>query len=164
MDFPPELIFVLVAGLIGFINWLVQRSRDFRKASQEQQHRREKEGTFADEEEAAPPRPRIELPADHPLRGFESRGDPRFPAELALPRQPRRPPRLVVGEPPSAAVEPPPAPRRVEPAKPSGMRARRRTVSTLAARRRQLGPLGWREAVILREILGPPRSRARRRF
>ena len=135
-NLPGELVFVLVAGVIGFINWLVRRSRDFRKASQEQEQRREQEGTFAEVEEREPPRPRIKLPADHPVRGFESRGDPGFPAELALPRQPRRPPRLAVSEPPPVAVEPPPAPWRVKPAEPHAMRSR--AVSVLHRRGRRL--------------------------
>ena len=146
MDFPPELIFVLVAGLIGGINWLVQRSRAFRKASLEQQQRREQEGTLADLERAEPPRrPRIELPA-----------------ELALPRQPRRPPRLAVGEPPFTPVEPPP--RRVQRVKRPAARAPTGSAAGLAERRRRQGPLAWREAVILLEILGPPKSKVRRRF
>ena len=153
-----QLVILVIIGLISLVNWLMQRSAEIKK-----QRRLEQQGHDL-------PRESEEVPeAVAPRRAAPDR-DPtvemrRLMEALGIPME-EEPPALP--EPPRAMPDPPaptPAPIQQAPPKPAQLPAQPPSApaaSTAAVRAGLAQALrsreGLREAVILREILGPPKA------
>lgn len=185
--FPIELVFLLVAGLISLINWLVERAAKIRKEAAKAQKRRETR-PGVDLENLGSPRPPPEEPARETPQKLPL-PEPRLPipppiggpeAESEQPRpKPKRPtpatPELgEVGSEEIGSAGPPPAPRRRR--RPPHRRRRSRAVpavgpAPVAAPARGGRRASWRQLLrhragartgfVLGEILGPPVARRR---
>lgn len=152
-----QLVLLLVIAAISLVNWLIERSAKLRE-------KRRLQKDDADRTRSAPPAEPSPVPEasareeleEHMRRMMESFG---FPVEEPGPAPQRTAP-LVVVEEPSA---PPPLPRRPQPSVPRPA-LRKSKAAAPAVRLRspwiqRLGsPQGLREAVVLREILGPPKA------
>jgi len=169
-----QLVIILLIALISFINWLVKKSAELREA------RKREQGTTRSGESlrSEPPRPPEAEPEISMRRLREALGLPDEAQPPALPKrmEPRVPP-------PLAPPPPPPPPRRPPPARPvvshvPVVRAReehrvfelphrfgkpaspKAEVAPTSSRIRELlgSAGGLRDAVVLSEILGPPKS------
>jgi len=146
---PPELILLLLAGLIALIKKLVDAARAFRKRVREHQEEMERRGgvelSEAPRTEPRPASRQAPRPAPAP---------PPVPGPVVLEPPPRRlPPRL-----PLARKERPPSPRRLEPLPPKEATARPSAVRRHVVELLSSGRESLRDAVILREVLGPPKA------
>ncbi|MFZ4598060.1 MAG: hypothetical protein ACOYNN_05395 [Terrimicrobiaceae bacterium] len=168
-----QLVILVVIGLISFVNWLMQRSAELRER---QKLERKKEGLpegnpFQEQEpespepQAAPSRP-VADPGAEMRKLMEALGLPieDEPTTVFVPERPAPPPLPV-------AAEVRPVERAVFVPKPTPVT---RSLSEDAARRRiaeaaepvHASPLmvalrsrdGVRQAIVLREILGPPKA------
>ena len=151
-----QLVLLLVIAAISLVNWLIERSAKLRE-----QRRREKEASNQGQPPpiSSPsfpePSPREEI-EDHMRRMLESFG---LPVEDPKPI-PQKPEPVFVFEEPIAPPLPPPRPlpppprtalrRGLEKSTPT--RTHRPWTSRLGS------PQGLREAIVLREILGPPKA------
>jgi len=151
-DFPPvEFLIFIVFLLIGLLGKLVEIAKRVRDRSLEQQRR---------EGELAPEPPKVEEPPPPPAatpRPVEP------PPAVGLPFRlmpVRRPPRRR-REPPPAVVPRPFIP--AIPASPARPIAPLRQVHP-AVRLVRKGPESLRQAIVLAEILGPPKARRRSRL
>lgn len=150
-----QLVLLLIIAGISLINWLVEKSKKLREEKRLQKPRAE--STKAPQPEPATPTPREDQGSEQMRRLLEAMGIPTDFAEApaapepALPSQPEPPPVPVV-ELPARPATPRPSLRKARPgavqsaAKPSPWSQRLRSNSAL------------REAIVLREILGPPRA------
>ncbi len=182
-NLPPELLFLLVAGIISLINWLVERAKKVRQEAAKAQKRREsttgvdlsrleRSRRSAASSKKPQPQPKSRLPLT------EQAAPPRPPGP-----KPTASPRPVT---PAETVRQPTARPQATPLMPHRRRRRpprRRAGATTPARTavdrtpgaavlpanaaddrplswRELaaGRSGWRVAFVLREILGPPRA------
>lgn len=139
-NIPFDILIILGGGIVALVQWLLRKGEKIRKESIEAEERR-----FQRVEEG--PRPE------------------------RVPAPPARPVRIVVAQ-PRPAPEAPPPPRR-EPAAPArrpraaaAVATRRRKSAAADIVRRLRGRHALREAILLREIFGPPKSlrRAPRRW
>ena len=154
----PEIIFLLVAAVLAGASKLYEISRTVRKNSLERRKREERRTGVVFEEApqragAPPPPPRESFTL--PLHA------PAVAVEVALPRHSPTPPPPPPPLPPEFS-QPAPGMRRVARRSRAGHRPARSLVRQLRGNRR-----GLREAVLLREILGPPyalRRAPRRRW
>jgi hypothetical protein len=163
-----QLVIILLIALISFINWLVKKSAALREARKRQQAADKGESLRTD---PGPPQPEAE-PDVHMRRLREALGLPEEALPPALPRRMERiPPPL---EPPPLPPPPPPA-RRVVPHVPVTVAREEHRffephrigrpappkleVARSTSRVRELlgSAGGLRDAVVLSEILGPPR-------
>jgi len=166
VELPPfEILLFIIAALIAVGNRVVDVARKARRKSAEEQRRRDQaEGVQLDESKqpavqqerleprpVAPPRPPV-APRPPPLP-YPTTQVPLQPRPVPPPPR-RHPPRLKLG---SAEVPPPTELRRTLKKPPAkwGRRRARTQVHRAAARLRQ-DPQSLRDAIILREVLGPP--------
>jgi hypothetical protein len=149
-----QLVLLLVIAAISLANWLIERSAKLRekKRLQKESARDGQPEPAASEELAREPAAREEL-EEHMRRMMESFG---FPVEETRPLQETPVPVVVFEQP----VAPPPPP--LPAVRPPGPRS---SVRPSVARRprspwvtRLASPQGLREAIVLREILGPPKA------
>ena len=150
-----QLVLLLVIAAISLVNWLIERSKKLRE-----QRRFEKEAANRGQ---SPRDSQPELPAQSPReeieenlrRMLESFG---LPVEEPKPFLHQPAPGVVFEEPPPPPPLPKPQPSTPRPS------LRRTKPSTTALRPRSPwlsrlnSPQGLREAVVLREILGPPKA------
>lgn len=151
-----QLVLLLVIAAISLVNWLIERSAKLRE-----QRRREKEASNQGQPPpvSSPnfpePSPREEI-EDQMRRMLESFG---LPVEDPKPI-PQKPEPVFVFEEPIAPPLPPPKPQLTNP-RPAVRRGIEKSTPTLTHRAwtSRLGsPQGLREAMVLREILGPPKA------
>jgi hypothetical protein len=148
-----QLVLLLVIAAISLVNWLIERSaklREKRRLEKEAANRGQPPPVFAPE----PPSPREEI-EEHMRRMLESLG---VPVEEPRPMPATPPPVVVFDEPPA----PPPLPK-AQPVLPRPALRRTKAATTAFRPRspwlsRLSSPQGLREAVVLREILGPPKA------
>lgn len=150
-----QLVLLLVIAAISLVNWLIERSSKLRE-----QRRREKEAALRGE---SSPQPASTLPEtsgreeieDQMRRMLESFG---FPVEPTKPPTSQHPP-VVAIEPP---VAPPPLPKPRSFVDQAPFRQQKQPARFSRERspwlKRLDSPAGLREAVVLREILGPPKA------
>lgn len=152
-----QLVLLLVIAAISLINWLIERSAKLRE-----QRRLQKE---AEKNGNPPPSPVSPLPEpsarqeleEQMRRVMESFG---IPVDLPEPARERPAPAIVVEVPATPPPLPSPAPPAATP-RPSLRRAKKTPVAFQARSpwvARLGSPNGLREAVVLREILGPPKA------
>ncbi len=148
-----QLVLLLVIAAISLVNWLIDRSAKLRE-----QRRLQKESANRGEPDSfeEPPLPeasaREEL-EEHMRRVMESFG---IPVEEPKPVF-ESPAPVVVFEEPAAAPPPPlPAPRATAPRRSKKATVAQRPRSPWVAR--LATSQGVREAIVLREILGPPKA------
>jgi len=153
----PEIIFLLIAAVLAGVSKIVEVSRQVRRSSLERR-RREAERTAVVFEEA--PRPKRASPPSPPRR-------------LVLPLRPAAPMEVARLQPVPEALpaEPPPPPQDRRPVRNIPLAGRRRCTPHPPAvpfvKRLRSRPRALREAILLREILGPPyalRRAPRRRW
>lgn len=187
-----QLVLLLVIAAIYFINWLLQKSRDYREAQREERIRREREARGEVTVEAAQPMEGVETSeekdwsaSDEELRRFfDALG---LPAEEA-PAEPVKQTARAGEQAAAAQTTPPPLPdepkpvmRAPEPAQGGQAPAKtdaemRRLARRLEQAGRATGPEsapivvtdkyrdllataeGARKAMVLREVLGPPKG------
>ena len=150
-----QLVLLLIIAAISLVNWLIERSgklREQRRLQKEAANRGETSPSPAPPLPQASPREEIE---EHMRRMMESFG---FPVEEPAPAIKKQQPVVELVQPTS----PPPLP------KPAAVierpRIRRDKQVTAVSRERSPwlkrldSPQGLREAVVLREILGPPKA------
>jgi hypothetical protein len=151
-----QLVLLLVIAAISLVNWLIERSAKLRE-----QRRREKEASNQGQPPpvSSPnfpePSPREEI-EDQMRRMLESFG---LPVEDPKPF-PQKPEPVFVFEEPIAPPLPPPRPLAPTP-RPTLRRSTKISTSTHTHRAwtsRLSSPKGLREAMVLREILGPPKA------
>ena len=151
-----QLVLLLVIAAISLVNWLIERSAKLRE-----QRRREKEASNQGQPPpvSSPsfpePSPREEI-EDHMRRMLESFG---LPVEDPKPIPQKTEP-VFVFEKPIAPPLPPPRPLAPTP-RPALRRSTETSHSTRTHRAwtsRLSSPQGLREAMVLREILGPPKA------
>ena len=151
-----QLVLLLVIAAISLVNWLIERSAKLRE-----QRRREKEASNQGQPPpvSSPsfpePSPREEI-EDQMRRMLESFG---LPLEDPKPI-PQKPEPVFVFEEPIAPPLPPPRPLPPTP-RPTLRRGLEKSTSARPNRpwTSRLGsPHGLREAMVLREILGPPKA------
>jgi len=171
VELPPfEILLFIIAALIAVTNRVVEAARKARrKAAEEQRRRDQAEGVQLEDAPRQQVRPTPVLPPPPPMLRRPPTPPPLpYPAPQAPPQAPppaprpmlpappprRHPPRLKLGQ---AEVVPDAALRRLAKPLPAawGVRGSRRSVHHAAARLRQ-DPERLRDAIILREILGPP--------
>jgi hypothetical protein len=168
VELPPfEILLFIVAAIIAIANRVVDAARKARRRAAEEQRRRDRaEGVRLEE---APRRPQVMPPPAPPVAPRPPPAVPPRPVPPPLPfpspqvppqMQPappprRHPPRLQLGP---AEVQPPPELWRVAKPLPSEWGAARRMRLGVhpAAERLRKDPECLREAIILREVLGPP--------
>jgi hypothetical protein len=151
-----QLVLLLVIAAISLVNWLIERSSKLRE-----QRRREKEASNQGQTPpvSSPnfpePSPREEI-EDQMRRMLESFG---LPVEDPKPF-PQKPEPVFVFEEPIAPPLPPPRPL-APPPRTALRRGLEKSTPTRTHRpwTSRLGsPQGLREAIVLREILGPPKA------
>jgi hypothetical protein len=151
-----QLVLLLVIAAISLVNWLIERSAKLRE-----QRRREKEASNQGQTPpvSSPnfpePSPREEI-EDQMRRMLESFG---LPVEDPKPF-PQKPEPVFVFEEPIAPQLPPPRPL-APPPRTALRRGLEKSTPTRTHRpwTSRLGsPQGLREAIVLREILGPPKA------
>jgi hypothetical protein len=151
-----QLVLLLVIAAISLVNWLIERSAKLRE-----QRRREKEASNQGQPPpvSSPsfpePSPREEI-EDQMRRMLESFG---LPVEDPKPL-PQKPEPVFVFEEPIAPQLPPPRPL-APPPRTALRRGLEKSTPTRTHRpwTSRLGsPQGLREAIVLREILGPPKA------
>lgn len=144
-----QLVLLLIIGAISLINWLIEQS-----GKRREKRRLEKELTSQEPEESvyrestpASAAPSTEAPRGHEMRRFlESFGIP-LPEEIEAPivnlevANSRQSPPPTSAQPPHVASKRIPAPVRMAPERLS-----------------LKSPAALRQGILLREILGPPRS------
>ena len=151
-----QLVLLLVIAAISLVNWLIERSAKLRE-----QRRREKEASNQGQPPpvSSPsfpdPSPREEI-EDQMRRMLESFG---LPVEAPKPIPQKAEPVFVFEEPIAPPLPPP------RPLAPTPRPALRRSTETSTSTRthrvwtsRLSSPQGLREAMVLREILGPPKA------
>jgi hypothetical protein len=156
-----QLVLLLVIAAISLINWLIERSAKLRE-----QKRLQKESSRPEvsaqhhREEPIPEVSQREQVEDHMRRMLESFG---FPVEEPSPVEVPHPARAAADF-FEEAPAPPPLPKPFPAASAPRATLRRTQAATTTSRPRspwltRLGsPQGLREAVVLREILGPPKA------
>ena len=151
-----QLVLLLIIAAISLVNWLIERSAKLRE-----QRRREKEASNQGQPPpvSSPsfpePSPREEI-EDQMRRMLESFG---LPVEDPKPI-PQKPEPVFVFEEPIAPQLPPPRPL-APPPRTALRRGLEKSTPTRTHRpwTSRLGsPQGLREAIVLREILGPPKA------
>lgn len=154
-----QLVLLLIIAGISLINWLVEKSKKLREEKRLEKTRAEspKAPTPIPQPEPATPAPREDQGSEQMRRLLEAMGIPTDFAEAptapkpALHSQPEPPP-VPLFEPPTRPATPRPSLRKARPtalqraAKPSPWSQRLRSNTAI------------REAIVLREILGPPRA------
>lgn len=158
-----QLIFLAIIALISFVNWLMQRSAELREKKRLERKRSGDSGESpyrtapAEDAHESRPTPPAADPAADMRRLMEALGlpveaepprpvpaPPPLPAfEEAVPR-PEPVPEIPTFTPPPRAVAAKPAPPAPRPPSP--------LLKTLRTRE------GLRQAIVLREILGPPKA------
>ena len=148
-----QLVLLLVIAAISLVNWLIERSAKLRE-----QRRLQKESANRGEPESfekppvAEPSAREEL-EEQMRRVMESFG---MPVEEPKPFFEKTAPVLVLEEPAAPAPPPLPVPRPTTPRRSKKAFVAQRPRSPWVAR--LASPQGLREAIVLREILGPPKA------
>jgi hypothetical protein len=151
-----QLVVLLVIAAISLVNWLIERSGKLRE-----QRRLEKEATRRTES-ASEPRPNFPYPSareeieEQMRRVMESFG---FPIEEPKPLPLQQTPIVTLEAPPTP---PPPLPN-PSPAVGQPRPRRSKDFASVSCERspwfkRLDSPQGLREALVLREILGPPKA------
>jgi hypothetical protein len=153
-----QVVIIVIIGLISLVNWLMKRSAEIREQRREERARLGiPEGDpfhpsepKSDQPAPPPPGPNVEM-----RRLMEALGIPMEEAEVLVPTVREEPPVL----PPLPAFQPPPAPRKSTAENPNKQafaipRAAPETPLSIALRSRD----GVRQAIVLREILGPPKA------
>lgn len=148
-----QLVILVIIGLISLVNWLIQRSAELReKRKQERKRLGIPEGSPF--HPAPEPQPEPVDPAENMRRLMEALGLPvESEAPVSTPRVEEPPPLPL--PPPAAAPKPSPRPTRPAPPVPAAAAA---PAFDLSRALQQRGSL--RQAIILREILGPPKGLA----
>lgn len=162
-----QLVILVLIGLISLINWLVQKSGEMRE-----KRKLERQAQFegADELRQAPPAedPTFSPPSDEEVHAEKLR---RFMEALGMPVEEEAPPPRPVRQ----ASPPPmvPAPERVvtpslvtAAAEMAPVRSLRRPVVPAPARKQEPSRVrrllssghGLRDAIVVSEVLGPPRG------
>ena len=151
-----QLVILVIIGLISLVNWLMQRSAELRE---QRKHERSLQGIpegnpFQPAEEPAPKPPRKD-PAEEMRKLMEALG---VSLEEAPPPQQSAPPPEL---PPIPAFQPPPKQKpptpkrpaqRTSPLQPQHHLSSRIVSETLRSRD------SVRQAIVIREILGPPKA------
>lgn len=163
-----QLVILVIIGLISLVNWIIQRSSEVReKRKLEQKRLGIPEGNpYHSPPEAAPPEPEVRRPAGDPgaemRRLMEALGLPLEDEPPAVRRAPEPPPPPPLPPIPAFEKVRPPVRQEVRaPAKPAQTAAPAAVVtsrpeSPWATALRSRG--GVRQAIVLREILGPPKA------
>jgi len=155
-----QLVILVVIGLISLVNWLIQRSAEIREQrKQERESRGIPEGDpFRQEEKVSgefpPP---IADPAGEMRKLMEALGIPLETGEAPRPepREPAAPPQL----PPPVVLVPSARPAVEKPTSPSAPTSQLGSAPRTGTLRNSLHSRdSVRQAVILREILGPPKA------
>jgi len=156
-----QFVLLLIIAAIAFANWLIERSAKLReKRRLMKESSRHEASARHHHEEPIPEVSQREQVEDHMRRMLESFG---FPVEEPAPEEiphPSRPSADFYEEP----AAPPPLPKRIPAAAAPRTTLRRTQAAITTVRPRspwlsRLGsPQGLREAVVLREILGPPKA------
>jgi hypothetical protein len=148
-----QLVLLLVIAAISLINWLIERSAKLREQRRLQKESA-KRGQAAPEEEPTVPEvsAREEL-EEHMRRVMESFG---LPVEQPKPVFEKPAPVMVFEEPVVPPPPPLPVPRQTAPRRSKKASVAQRPRSPWVAR--LATSQGLREAIVLREILGPPRA------
>jgi hypothetical protein len=153
-----QLVLLLVIAAISLVNWLIEKSGKLREQRRLEKARADREETPSRTVEARE-EPTLQQPPEEPERQLrrmlESFG---FPVQEEEPAA--EPPPVITRQPPSL----PPAP----PATPTPRPRRRRETAAASIAPAIRHPLlrdlrsrdGLRRAVVLREILGPPKALA----
>ncbi|MEI6279751.1 MAG: hypothetical protein WCQ16_10285 [Verrucomicrobiae bacterium] len=153
-----QLVILVIIGLISLVNWLIQRSSEIRE---QRKHEREQQGIPegnpflpSDEKNAVPPR---KDPSEEMRKLMEALGVP--VEEPPLHSQIEAPPQL----PPAPAFVPLPSRQKPPAAKKTVPGARplmppQHTASSRAFSDVLRSRGGVRQAIVLREILGPPKA------
>ncbi len=170
-----QFILILIIGLISLINWVIQKSAEARERRKLEQQADRGEGIFAETEEEpvrrhAPVQEDREesmrrlmealgLPGDAPEprpapRPQPRRAEPLFEAPPPLPGR-ERPPLTEVAR----MISPPPEPKpRVKKVESSYAIPTKQAAAPSQVRRILASPGGLRDAIVLSEILGPPKA------
>lgn len=159
-----QFVILVVIALISFINWIIQRSAELReKKKLEQKNLGIPEGNPYQQAEAPEP-----LPAPANREPADPAAEMRKLMEaLGIPLEDPAPPVVTRQQPP---VEPPPLPAAPPQPVPAPRRLPLPPQSTTSSTPPRQGPLAaalrsrtsLRNAIVLREILGPPRALAPR--
>ena len=148
-----QLVLLLVIAAISLVNWLIERSAKLREQRRLQKESANRGQPDSFEEPPVPEASAREELEEHMRRVMESFG---MPVEQPKPVFEKPAPVVVVEEP--AAPPPPPLP------VPRSTAPRRSKKATVAQRPRSpwvarlATSHGLREAIVLREILGPPKA------
>lgn len=157
-----QLVLLLIIAGISLINWLVEKSKKLREEKRLEQARGQRTQAppaLPREEPVATPRePREDESSEQMRRLLEAMGIPtEFPGEPAVAEPEPLQPTLSEPPPPPPLPAAPPTP-----ARPSLRKKRPASVATAskpsAWRQRLHSQAALREAIVLREILGPPRA------
>jgi hypothetical protein len=152
-----QFVLLLVIAAISLVNWLIDRSAKLRE-----QRRLQKESADRNEPDSFQEPPAHEASAreeleEHMRRMMETFG---FPTEEPRPLVEKSAPVVVFEE----QAAPPPIPRSKQQTTPARPTLRRSKAATTAIRPRSPwvarlnSQQGLREAIVLREILGPPKA------
>lgn len=150
-----QVVILVIIGLISFVNWLIQRSADLRKRHKLEKLREEEESFKEQESSPTPTNPAMDMRKLMEALGLpmEDEGEQPVPERFIQLRSTPQPPPLPAFEPPPPIIRPvqpvaPIAPQiHVSPATPTT-----KWKKILASRD------GVRQAIVLREILGPPKA------
>jgi len=144
-----QLVLLLIIGAISLINWLIEQSgkrREMRKLEQERSRRETEESVYRHPE---PVTPADETPRAQEIRRFlESFGVP-LPEEIEAP--------AAQFEKPDVCIAPRPE-NPIPEFQPVRMRPQTAPPTKISQVRPVLGSAFLRQAVVWREVLGPPRS------
>ncbi len=148
-----QLVLLLVIAAISLVNWLIERSAKLREQRRLQKESANRGQPDAFEEPPVPEASAREELEEHMRRVMESFG---MPVEDPKPVFEEPPPALVFREPAAPPPPPIPAPRPTAPRRSKKASVAQRPRSPWVAR--LATPQGLREAIVLREILGPPKA------
>lgn len=160
-----QLVILLIIGIISLVNWLVQRSGELRK---KQKLERERLGIpegnpyRAEHEKTEPAPERRRDPAADMRKLMEALG---VPIEEEIVPEPARmePPPLPKKEPPKIASAPKPSRPALAMTRPAYDRPARAKAPVSPTQQNAYAKIlrtkdGIREAIVMREILGPPKA------
>ncbi len=165
-----QLVIIVIIGLISLVNWLMKRSAEIREERKQERERLGiPEGDPFHGEEIAPPHPEVQPPSSRPV------ADPaanmrKLMEALGLPLEEEAPPPPVPMSPAPRETAAPPSLPRIPSFQPPVM-PRPRVENPNAQAFAMPGPAktspldlalrsheGIRQAIVLREILGPPKA------
>ncbi len=155
-----QLVILVLIGLIGLVNWLVQRSAEIRERRKEERKSQGiPEGNPFQPPESPAPSPKD--PAKEMRRLMEALGVPIEESEEEPTPQFVAPPRVLPAVTPPPIFAPPPARKnrpRQQSSIPKPVQARLPASLSPAVLKAVRSHESIRQAIVLREILGPPKA------